>query len=226
MAAPVEPVYDFFEDLPDATWGGSGIPTGPAAIKHVPSLGANIALIAHHRYNNPPLANDGAGNYFALPGANDGTPGNPGDQSTWNIGLYVNLPSSFAPDEFEFRFYYDVDPGANTDLSEMGYLTARLSTGEKREDSQNMTFDFLRMNVPGMISPPSYPDPFDPFAEGEYSFALIAVDENGDELPEGRVAINVYVGAQAVPDAGGTMTLLLVGGVLLVGLQRRSLSRW
>ncbi|HYG22124.1 MAG TPA: VPDSG-CTERM sorting domain-containing protein [Verrucomicrobiae bacterium] len=218
FGAAIVPSYDEFEDLPDATWGGTGIPTGPAAVRGAPN-GAILGLIAHQRYNNPPLQNDGAGTYFAQPGANDGTPGNPGTAATWNIGFYVNLPTSLVAGDEYFRLYYDLDPSVGTDISQLGQLDFMVSSGNKIEGSENMSFGFWLIPFPGN-TPASYA-PFDPFATGEYSFALVALDDTGTELPDGRAAIIVRVGnVGTVPDAGSTFALLGGGLVLLTGLRR------
>ena len=89
-AAPVVPSFTDFGDLPQATFGGSGIPTDPTAITTFNGIGGDIVtlgLAATPRFANPPLTNDGAGTYTALAGANDGTPGS----TVWRIAGYLEL---------------------------------------------------------------------------------------------------------------------------------------
>ena len=90
--ADIAPAYDTFSNLAGATWGGSGIPTDPAAISTFSLNGNNITLglIAHQRYSNPALGNNGAGIYTATPGFNDGLAGK-SMGPTWNFGVYVKL---------------------------------------------------------------------------------------------------------------------------------------
>jgi hypothetical protein len=190
-AAPVTPTFDTFSNLAGATYGGSGIPTDPSAITTLNTL--TLGLAAHQRFEGPNLAHDGAGTYFAAPGFGIGT------RSKWNFSYYVNDSAALlAQSGLTFKILYDFDPGVNTDESQMGIfdLTSYLlnnSALSTIQDSQNLTFSFLSSAALPFITPPA--GAFDPNAQGQYSFALIASNSAGEVA---RSAINVNVGEVAV----------------------------
>ena len=72
--ASATPTFDTFGPLPQATFGGSGIPNDAVAQSTFEGTGI-LALSSTQRFFNPPVTNDGAGNYFAEPGSNFGGPG-------------------------------------------------------------------------------------------------------------------------------------------------------
>jgi len=226
-AAPITPAFDAFDDLAVATFGGTGIPTDPTAITTITS-GPNtitLGLTAHQRFSNPPLTNDGAGTFVAGRGSNDGTPGNPGDQSTWNFAWYIEIEGGGTFDDFGFALLYDFDPGADTDESVLGVLDLNdaivalggsLAATTINQSSQNLTFGFLADNSLSSITAPAFGS-FDPDIGGQYSFALLARDAQGSEI--GRSAINVQV-----VSAPGSLALLALGlaGVRAARRRRRA----
>ena len=130
-ATPIIPVFDEFGDLPVATFGGSGIPTDPTAITFLTDddtgFTATLGLSATPRFGNEPLtAVDGV--YTAQTGSNDGTPGNPGSQSTWNFNFFIAVDTltPFSIAELGLRFLYDLDPGVGTPEAELGVPWRRI----------------------------------------------------------------------------------------------------
>lgn len=205
LAAPVTPTFGTFGDLSQATFGGNGIPTDPTAFD-VFSLGngqsLTLGLAATPRFNNADLGNDGAGTYSAVAGLNDGTPGSTAGLlgTTWNFSFFAGITGTptgqleFDLGSLGLELFYDFDPGAGTDRSELGTLDLSLGSillGQPLlfEGSENLAFGFLAVDAFG-ISSPQAPS-FDPFAAGEYSFALAS--------SVGEVAINVNVSAVPLP---------------------------
>src|SRR6056297_2251906 len=229
-AAPVTPNFQTFGDLnvpaqADVTFGGDGIPTDPSAFTNLQGNNGDtltLGITAHQRFANPPLGNDGAGTFTAQAGANDGTPGNPGTQSTWNFAWFAELVpgagSTSTLSDYEVTLFYDLDPGVGTDRNDLGTwdigetATADPDISETLfQSSQNATFGFLATDFPGFSSAPSF-TAFDPFAAGEYSFALRST--------LGEVAINVNVNPIPLP-AAGWLLLTAVGGLGLAARRRR-----
>ena len=217
-AAPVTPTFTTFSNLAGATYGGSGIPTDPSAITTLNTL--TLGLAAHQRLVGPNLGNDGAGTYFAPPGFGSGT------ASRWNFSYYVNdSAAALAQTGLTFKILYDFDPGVNTDESQMGIfdLTSYLlnnSAASTIQDSQNLSFSFLSSAVLPFITAPA--GTFDPNAQGQYSFALIASNSTGEVA---RSAINVNVGevAAAVPEPASVALMSLgLAGVMLARRRKQS----
>lgn len=217
-AAPVAPEYMTFGSLPQATFGGSGIPNHASAITY--REGFTLALTAHQRFIGPNLGNDGAGTFFADPGLTSSPSGLQG--STWNVGYYIKVDQlSMADSGISFKLLYDFDTGAGTDEAQLGVLNlsaifphgAGGSEANTKQDSQNMLFGYLA--TPSFfVTPPA--GVFDPMANGQYSFALVAYNGQGDEL--GRSAINVQVGEVPEP---GVFALLGLGAAGLFAARRR-----
>ena len=189
MAMAITPQYDTFGNLAEATWGGSGIPTDPAAITRIgpPTAQMTLGLIAHQRCFNPPLTNDGAGTYFAQAGIDTHAPSPANPYATWNFGWYIGGASS----AYDVQLRYDFDPAAANDESSHGTVSDLLLALVGDQNSWNLGMDFLDLPVPGLVTEPAYPS-FDPQAAGRYTFALVAFDQAGAEV--GRAAIAVQVG--------------------------------
>lgn len=205
QAGPVTPTYTNFGNLAGATWGGTGIPTDPAAI--TTSGGVTVALIAHQRFSNPALGNNGAGTYYATGGMNDGLDVIPHSvASTWNFGFYVNLGTAPASN-YQVDLFYDLDGGVGTDLADMGRIDIDASAGALSliQGSQNLSFGFLDTGVPGFVFAPLAG--FNGNAPGEYSFMLRVRDLQGNDVATS--AMNVQV-----PEPGS----LALAGLALFGL--------
>lgn len=219
LAGSITPTYDTFGELAGATFGGSGIPNDAVAITTIMHGGNTITLglTAHQRFFNPPLGNDGAGTFSALPGANFGDPsfmtmpsGSLG--ATWNFAFYVDIDID-TMGSYLVELLYDFDPGANTDETALGTINLGVfSQDALLEDSQNLNFSFLAATIPGFITPPM--GTFDPFAGGEYSFSLRVSEVDAEML--GEAAINVNVVSEP-----GTLAVLGLGLAGLGAIRRR-----
>ncbi len=206
-----------FGSLPAATFGGTGNPNDAVeitTINHGQDV-VTLGLAAQQRYSNPPLGNDGAGTYFATPGANlQGSPATLG--ALWNFDFYAIIAGAGNASQYTFKLYYDFDPAVGTPKAQLGVINlnnANIAAGgsattQTIQDSENLDFGFLASSLAGVITPPS--GSFDPNATGEYSFILEA-DQDGREI--GEADINVDVGT--VPEITTTAPLL---GLALGGL--------
>jgi len=156
----------------------------------------------------PNLGNNGAGTYFANPGS-DGH-----GHALWNFDYYINVATGSLSD-YSFKLLYDFNPGVGTDESQLGVWNF-IPSGQTMQDSQNLGFGFLSTTIyEPIIIPPS--GTFDPNANGEYSFALIASSLAGVELD--RSAINVDVGQVPEP---ATLALFGLGLFGFAAVRRKS----
>lgn len=215
-AAPIVPTYTTFGTLSGATFGGTGIPNDAVAITTIGNV--TLGLTAHQRYANPPVGNNGAGDFYAVPGGDVySSPPQPG-YARWNFGWYVHNPGSTW---YTVELRYDFDPGTGTDEANHGVFRQLIGQGTY-QDSWNLGMAFLATPaiwLTGSVTPPTHGS-FNPNVNGEYTIALILRNLQNAEL--GRAAIRVNVGQVArVPDGGVTGALLLMGVLGLASLRRQ-----
>lgn len=217
IAQATAPTYDTFANLTVGqqaviNFNGIGLNNiGPVAVSG--SSDFTIALSATPRttysppwdanYSGPPVANNGAGTYFAQPGV---SPNAGGDNAGWNWN-YAIVGNTTG---YNFRLFADVDPATGTPASSYLDFTLALGTGavgssnQSTQDSQNLGFG----------APTFYA--FNPNASGEYHFSIRAF-KNADNSLADEVAIRVTVVPE--PEAYG---LALAGmGVVLFAMRRR-----
>lgn len=207
------PIYTSFGSLPGATFGGTGIPNTSVAKTDVfvnGSTQVTLALVAHGRYSNPVVTDNGAGDYYAAPGSNCGIATDPvGCTSSiqgalWNFGYYIKVagtdPNFNDFGDFTFTLYYDFNPGAGTSFGNLGKININNallassilpSSVTLLQDSQNLLFSGFATAVPFVVTPPTY-GPFDPDALGEYNF-YIGFTANNMPAFSGAVGIDVNV---------------------------------
>ena len=222
-------IYDNFGSFPDAMWGGSGIPNDAVAASMQMVDGANtlrVALSATERYSNPPVSDNGAGIYQALAGSNCGVATDPvgcpsaNQGALWNFNYFVDITGGGVLGDYQIDLYYDFDPaGPNSfgDLTGLGRidLTAFLFANSLEnetvlQDSQNLLFNFLASDEPGILYAPD--GSFDPNAIGNYQFAM-TVTRAG--FPVDTVAMEVNV--VPIPAAAW----LFASGLIALGWMRR-----
>jgi hypothetical protein len=211
QAAAIVPTFDTFGTLAGATFGGSGIPNDQVAISTIALLNGGsitLGLTAHQRYSNPAVSNNGAGVYSAVAGGDiySGSNSN-SDLARWNVGAYSAFDGTQGLGDYKFLFYYDTDPAVGNDVSTFG-------PGGPGQDSTNLGFGFFNgASATNGID-------FNPEVAGEYSFALVVLDDSGAEV--GRSAINVNVRTPGnVPDGGVTAVLLGFSMLGVAGLKRK-----
>ncbi|MEM1445218.1 MAG: hypothetical protein AAGF84_04130 [Planctomycetota bacterium] len=220
-------IFDTFGPLPQATFGGTGIPNDEVAAGSSFVSGDTtivVALSATQRFSeNPPLTSDNAGTFFATPGSN--TPASDPNGllgATWNFNFYIEVDNPNDPtlsvDDFEVDLFYDFDPAPNTVLADLGRIdidsgtAAAVLSGDIApnptvvQGSQNALFGFLQNDIPGFVDAPPLA-PFDPSALGEYTFAL--------QISGGGFAIETVSMKVVVPEPTAALALLAGPGLFV-----------
>lgn len=224
-AATVDPTYQFFGALPEADFGGSGIPNDSVAQTQFETAEAPglLGLSAAQRFDSPEVTNDGAGTFFAQPGISD--PSYESDfgsgLSLWNFNFYIDPGAGFlAGAPLTFELYFETVPGQISTL-QLGSLEG------VTQGSQNLGFNWVNTLAGSQGN-----DPFDPFAEGLYSFGLAAFSQSLElqttqsvARPVAETWINVQVGDPTAVSEPGSAWMLGTGlGMLALmawGLGRR-----
>lgn len=235
-AAPITISFDTVGALPEATFGGSGIPNSEVAqsvfggpeictTRCRPSTTTiKMGLSSHGRYENELEGNDGAGTYYASAGSNT-PPSSSLEGSTWNFNYFIDIDGGNFGGDIDFNLYYDFDSAEGNDMSTHGVLNFREAINlfqidpsllSQVQGSENAMFSFLSASSSAIAAPTAA---FDPNAAGEYTFALVASHGNGIEL--GRTAIRVIVQSVDVPEPS-TFAIFALG---LVGIASRRLMK-
>lgn len=200
-AAVAAPTYSTFGALPQANFGGSGIPNGAVASSTVGNDGV-LGLTATQRYSNPTVTNDGAGLFFAQTGVDQTSASSiASNYARWNFAYYINNGSNTG---LTYQLFMDVNPNMGQSFVSIAPPTT--------QDSWNLGFDAFETG---------FGYSFDPTIDGVYTFMLTANDANG--LQVGMTSIDVQVGdGSNVPEPA---TLALVGlAIAGMGVARRRKS--
>jgi hypothetical protein len=196
----------------EVTYGGNGIPTDPVAWSEFISAEGTLilGLGSHGRYDNPDQDSVN-GVYEAVAGVNDGGSVNNGSGATWNFNWFVEfIPagnSTTTLADLGVNLLYDFDPDADTPESEHGVIplssfAAQGADPLVSQSSQNATFGWLQTGSGFLLTTPN--NSFDPFAAGEYTFAL--------QSNLGNVGIQVNVSPVPLP-AAAWLFLSAIGGM-------------
>lgn len=221
QAVVITPTYTTFAYLTPAqlaaiTFTGSGINNaGPvavttfASVAPAPVSGVTMALSATPRvsgaFTGAPVADNGAGTYFAQTGASPAAGSN-------NAGWNFNFALLGDTRGLTFEFFADTDPGVGTNVLSLptvnAFFTGGAASAQNTQGSTNLGFAPWDTNFT-----------FDPNVQGEYTFSLRAFD--GASLV-GEVAMQVNVVPE--PEAYG----LALAGMAVVGffgLRRKAVPK-
>lgn len=196
------------QPLPDATFGGAGIPNH-AVCQITINVGDDVitlGLTATARFANNAVTDDGLGTFYAEYGGDvlNGAP----TFARWNWDWYIDVDGDGT---YAFELLYDFDPGVNTDEADLGRINPTPVPGPgTAQDSWNNGMGFLGVTA-GSVTRPVIPGAFDPEAIGQFSFGIIARTTLGAEL--GRVSMAV----ETVPEPA---TMALIGSGLVIGARR------
>lgn len=194
------PVFQTFGPLA-ATFGGNGIPNGAVAQTTVGANGV-LGLTATQRFSNPTVTNNGAGRFFAPTGIDQTNATSiSGQYARWNVGFYIDNGTQTG---ISYQLFLDVDPTAGEDFKTFGPQSLTGVT----QDSWNLGFNAFETAL-------AYS--FDPALNGEYTFLLTASGGAGELA---RTSIVVQVGNSLTVPEPGSLALLGLGLVGLVGLRR------